>query len=496
MPKLSLDEMRDKGAPALKEGTNYVLQLPMPCIGSANQNIDIASDYAWALFAIEELRPHVKHLSSSGLTDTHPYSLEIRFCPGNTALCRTALERIISLFDEEQPDEAEDVRISAIEFEDALADTPVIAVPDLGDSFLANYVHGLVQVVDDDQMEVQFARFPTWRFGYWKSFLSHKLGKPVFASTEGWILPFDLDITFLLRTLGWSTAESKIVLQPAQLLRSGSRPWILVNDAQCLFVPVATLNTAAACWHFGIRQDRPESTALTFEFGESPPGDYLSVHNQSEWVVSSDGSIVIVRFRDVQILTFLEGSASLRPDQTAAYLASARDTYGALAKHCHIDDSVDWTLLTADIFEELCYEILVRCERFDPMRLRKVGNTRSRDGGRDIEAWTHAQPGRPAEKWICQCKFSSNRKASLTGLKTGIADVVDQFGANGYVVMTNMLIDATLYDKLDGIKQTRTRVGLNFDFQTFSRLEIERFVHASIDLYSRFFQNSTREIRC
>lgn len=482
------NELREDGIPLLETGINYALHIPMPSIGSAGCNIDIASDYAWALFTIEELRPHTRRLLSRGLSDTFPYSLKIVFSPEDIMKCQEALVNISLLFDEDQPEEAEGTRISAIEFEDKLAEAPTIALPDLGDSFLANYVTGIAQIWADDALEEHYRKFPTWRYGYWKSFLGQKLGMGVYASSQGWIVPRELKITRLLQILGWSSAESQVSLQPTQLLKSGALPWILVNDLQCLVVPVDALNTAAACWQYAIRVNPASALAPSFEFGDIPTGDYLSVHNDTEWLVSSDGSIVIVRFHDVQLLTFLESSARLRPEQIAKYLDAAKHTYGALAKHSLVDNALDWTQTDPGEFEEICYQVLLKCERFDPNRMRKIGNVRSRDGGRDIEVWTHERAGVPAQKWIYQCKFSSNPKLSLSGLKTSVADVVDQFDADGYGVMTNMLIDATLYDKLDGICQTRKRSGRALHVDTWSRLELERFLNAQIELLARYFR--------
>lgn len=484
MQELSLEQIHEDGVPSLNAGTNYVLQIPMPSIGSANMHIDIASDYAWALFAIERLRPHVNLISSSGVRHEYPRSLTVRFSPHSPKGCVRALKDIAELFSDEAPD---DVRIDANEFESDLADTPSIALPELGDSFLANYVHGLAEVLSPEEMEERFASFPSWRFGFWKSFVSQLVGREVYGSIDSWLLPRDLKIRKFLEALGWSRADAHVMLTPARLIRSGARPWILVNERQCLLVPRKVLNNAAACWQFALRADRSESAELVFEFGEPPPGDFLSVQDDSEWMVSNDGSIVTTRLGDFQVLTFIEGSANLRHEEAANYLTAARDDFGALANHCLTNFALDWSLMDAEKFEELCYEVLVRCERFDPQRMRKLGNTRSRDGGRDIEAWTHERPGARAEKWIYQCKFSSKPKASLSGLKTSVTDVVDQFDADCYGVMTNMVIDATLYDKLDGIKRSREKAGRFFDFQTWARADMERFIHSRIDLQAEYF---------
>jgi hypothetical protein len=58
----------------------------------------------------------------------------------------------------------------------------------------------------------------------------------------------------------------------------------------------------------------------------------------------------------------------------------------------------------------------------------------------------------------------------LTGRKLqDVGDMLDSHAAEGFGVMTSALIDATLYDKLDGVCGKRSISQLHF-----SRLELER----------------------
>lgn len=88
--------------------------------------------------------------------------------------------------------------------------------------------------------------------------------------------------------------------------------------------------------------------------------------------------------------------------------------------------------------------------------------------------------GRP-EKWIFQCKLILGGK-SLSGSKVMVADVIDQFGSDGFGVMTNEVIDSTLYDKLDSIAERR-----NIGLQSWDGRRIHRFLASRPDLMKKYF---------
>ena len=96
--------------------------------------------------------------------------------------------------------------------------------------------------------------------------------------------------------------------------------------------------------------------------------------------------------------------------------------------------------------------------------------SRSRDGGRDIEVYTRSRFNQPKSKWIVQCKLLQ-RSATLAGSKVQVSDVIDQYGAEGFWIMTNGVIDATLHDKLDGIARNR-KIGI----EKWDYLKIERIL--------------------
>jgi len=491
--EITLDQIGSKSLSTLAKGAKLSLDVPMSCTGSTNNPIDIASDYAWVLFAAELLAPHVTSLSHLPATIGHAHSERLVFTLRNPTGCAAALRRIKLAFDQDQPPESEDARIEALEFESALTDYPHVSFPELGDSFLANYVHGLEATFGDDELEQCYCDFPTWRYGFWKSFLSQEAGADLYASIDAWILPHTVELSTLLRYLGWKGTGTRTILHSAQSVRIGSLPWILASDSLCVRVPTRQLSSAAQCWYQALSataQPARQSSGSAIVDAET---DYLSTQPEAQWSVSEDGSIVSVGLADVQFLTFLEPSSKVRPEDLRVYLRAAEDSRMLLSAHCGLPESpLDWTQLDPNAFEELCYDTLLRCERFDPIKMRKLGSALSRDGGRDIEAWTQTRPGAPAKKWIYQCKFSATAGRSLAGSKVAISDVVDQYSADGFGVMTNLVIDATLYDKLDGIAKTRSQAGRALLVDTWSVYELERFLYPKRDLLARYFGHQRR----
>ncbi|QEE24192.1 restriction endonuclease [Rhodanobacter glycinis] len=142
---------------------------------------------------------------------------------------------------------------------------------------------------------------------------------------------------------------------------------------------------------------------------------------------------------------------------------------------------IDWTRFDDETFEELCYDLVYHDPRFDKATIRKMGKSRSRDGGRDITAMTRVVIGQSPRKFIFQCKAMAPQRSLSTSNLGSMSDVIDQYGAEGYVVMTCGYIDATVFDRLDAIAATRS-----LEIITWSRFEIERFLSRRPSLLARY----------
>ena len=146
----------------------------------------------------------------------------------------------------------------------------------------------------------------------------------------------------------------------------------------------------------------------------------------------------------------------------------------------------DWKLLSDERFEQLCYDIVYIHPKFDSETIKKMGKSRSRDGGRDIVVYEKKNVhGEKPRKWIFQCKLiTDNTSLSATKL-ADVGDMLEQYDAEGFGVMTSSFIDATLYDKLEKICQKRMVKELHF-----SVFEIERLLARNTALKSRYFNTT------
>lgn len=147
------------------------------------------------------------------------------------------------------------------------------------------------------------------------------------------------------------------------------------------------------------------------------------------------------------------------------------------------DLALPWDDLDDDAFETLCYDIIFANPKFDHRTIKKLGKSRARDGGRDLEV--HEAPGRPGvdpRKWIFQCKLVKRGASVGRGKLVDIGDMLDQYGAQGFGVMTSAIIDSGLYDKMQAVCGKRSVQEYHF-----SKLELERSLARNPGVRRRFF---------
>ncbi|GCL39621.1 pentapeptide repeat protein [Sphaerospermopsis reniformis] len=153
------------------------------------------------------------------------------------------------------------------------------------------------------------------------------------------------------------------------------------------------------------------------------------------------------------------------------------------AKFTTFDDiSCSWNQLNDNQFEELCYDILR--EKHKLTNIDKIGNSRSRDGGRDIVFFKGVDINKKPIKWIAQCKLKSDKRSLGSSQVTDISDMLVAQEAKGFCIMTSGIIDATLHDKLDAL---RDRNGI--EVEKWSYLEIERFLAEHPEIKARYFKD-------
>jgi uncharacterized protein YjbI with pentapeptide repeats len=147
------------------------------------------------------------------------------------------------------------------------------------------------------------------------------------------------------------------------------------------------------------------------------------------------------------------------------------------------DISCDWTQLNDDQFELLCYDLLIKQHNLKLTNIDKMGKARSRDGGRDI-VFERTDINEKSIKWIAQCKLKSDKGSLGSSQVPNIRDMLDQYNAEGFCILTSGIIDATLHDRLDILKEDK-----GFEVERWSYLEIERFLAEHPEIKARYFQD-------
>ncbi|SCE95430.1 Restriction endonuclease [Micromonospora echinospora] len=146
--------------------------------------------------------------------------------------------------------------------------------------------------------------------------------------------------------------------------------------------------------------------------------------------------------------------------------------------------------INAGRFEELVRDLLIREPGVDPQRVRSMGPTTERDGGRDLVLeWMRPAMGRALEpdserpfirrNFIVQCKAK---------MKTvGVSDVHDllttmyHHRADGFMLVVSRRISGSLLNRLEDIRRRG-----DFDAEWWTRVELEDRLRQHPDLVARY----------
>ncbi|WPB81418.1 hypothetical protein KYC5002_20130 [Archangium violaceum] len=456
-------------------------------IGNTNDPVNIAFDYLEALWIGERLSKHCKKTASETKSLSY-YEVYVVFSMWPSDLEGWARELIqltidLELWSEDCPDgydiydpitKAEG--LSEVE-DNILNGSSKICLPELADCFIANYIHGTLYHEEEAYWN---ERFPTWPHGFWKSALSRDVGYDLYTSTNSqgaWIVMSSKDKVedLLLQYGGFSEKGRK--LYSAEYLQLNDESPFLVSDRNSVYAPAQQVEDALKCWR-GCLQDQKRKS-------ETDNDQHLDAWQNFSWRMTEHGQAVVASHNNVHFVVFCSSTNSLRPEQLQDILAKIENSADRLRQLVGLPPSspCNWDSINEEDFEELCYDVIRRMGIFDERTIRKHGKTRSRDGGRDIEIWSRPRIGKPSIKWIFQCKYLSTSR-SLGAGRIDMSDVVEQYGAGGFGVMTNSVIDSTLYDRMDAIATRR-----NLEIMTFSKLELERFITHRRDLLLRYFKH-------
>lgn len=366
-----------------------------------------------------------------------------------------------------QEDRYIDIREEIDTFEDAIPDAQ-IHFPEIIDKYLVNLVNGAYDQSENpeyvrSQMMVHRERL----FSYYKSAYSSQLGGDAYASPNNWIIPSAIPLTRFFKVCSHDINVEDF--NEAKFLTINGAALIL-TEAHISRFPVDILYTSRVCAQAIEDSEKPVS------FSNWSAGARYYVHKKGEVAYVSDG-LYIHLFFDLQPLDPVQ---TLRVYDGSSQLLKEMSKIIGLAENIKLD----WHSLDDDQFEELCYDIILLNKKFDSSSIKKMGKSRSRDGGRDIVVNTHPDSSGGTRKWIFQCKLVTNG-TSLTATKVqDISDIMEQYDAKGYGVMTSAVIDATLYDKVEKICQNRLAEDKNY-----SVYELERLLHEHKEIRRRYFKN-------
>jgi hypothetical protein len=117
-----------------------------------------------------------------------------------------------------------------------------------------------------------------------------------------------------------------------------------------------------------------------------------------------------------------------------------------------------------------------------------MGRSKSRDGGRDILIKSKKTPTSESQLYIFQCKFLSESTSLSAAKISNAANVIMQYDAKGYGVFTSTIIDATLYDMLDGFNRS-----FKIDTSdTWSKYELERYLNRHEHIKNKYFKKQIK----
>lgn len=448
-------------------GGECCVLFPLSSIGRASSHLPIASNFAEAAFIGELLLPLCLSLTAK-LETVDQYYAQVKFTGRvlNSRDFADSLMRLAKFFDpeEEEFEGLEDISEAFADFRDKVW-YEAVSFPELADSYMLNEVvgQGYENIGDDpEEWEQFFPTHPEARFEYITSNISYILGGRCLISSHVIAAESHVDLRKVLTFAGQTVDEMDEVGKPVE--RVLTVPDVSVFSDGMIVVDVS--------WRFVeecismLRECFDAQYIQSHTFKLHPQGEHFVVSMQGWNLILFSGTVRVLPAIAVEFL--LE-----RMNQSTDTLRSAlgRPTVTRCA----------WETLGDDEFERLCWDVLVLQDRFDSASLKKMGKSRSRDGGRDIEVTTLGRFGNESKKWIYQCK-AIKPSSSLPGSKVTISDVIDQYGAQGFGVMTSGVVDATLWDKLNEITGRR-----NIGQDVWDQLRLEHFLANHREIRERYF---------
>lgn len=385
--------------------------------------------------------------------------------------------------------------------------------PEIVDDYYANFINGEYYEYDPIEnkefFDKEFSKFPERKYGFNKSAYSNKINQEFYTSVDSVIIPHSSDFKLILKE--YSGIET-IDFIKADFFAIGNITY-LISDGLIVHFPFDSFIKAKNCagevfdedteiyrdtgrWIQGLltyrrwiaKYSEKENLRgypidMSEDILENKIQDMFANPPVMCFYLSSYGDHILVK--DDKHSYFFFGTDKLNQNELGFLgnkLSKLFNTTANLAGF-QIVIKCPWEQLNDETFEEICYDIIYHNPKFDNSTIRKMGKSRSRDGGRDIVVLTNSWPGKPSKKFIFQCKYKQPNSSLRASNVLDISDTITQHGASGYGIMTNVVIDATLYDKMDGISRN-----LSVDMEDYSVYQLERILACYPHIKERHFK--------
>ncbi len=464
--------------------TNLVtIQIPLPSINVSNSYIDIIWDYLDASFVIESLSDKFSAIGLTKVWDVKHfpvYQLKIKnFDKKSLSL---AIKSSIWSFQYPQDlafeAEYDNYRGSINGYEEEVTEKK-LAYPEVIDDYLINLIGGAYYELEYEAISDHLSCFPERNYGFISGSKYNTSTTKVLMSSNSWIIPSALSLDEVFND---NSYEGQISLLPAHLLMIDHKT-VAISEIGVIDIPMGQLFQAVACYEeYSSPQDeyRQKLTLDGSLFQHSPQiallqekysNDFIKTPSLFKVYVSEFSDFCVVSIGAASVVLF--DIAKTKNSESHKFINATKQLLSSVEDKLVTDAKIDvnWDNFDDEIFEQLCYDIVYHNSKFDKTTIRKMGKSRSRDGGRDIVVFTKSISGDKPKKYIFQCKLSGREKSINTSNVGSVSDVIDQYGADGYGLMCNCYIDSTLFDRLDGISDSR-----GVDVETWSGFEVERFL--------------------
>lgn len=478
---------------------SLVVEIPLPSFGSSNSHMDLCGDLLDASWAIDHLASSARQFEIKFGTGYFKPNINVTLHQPSDDLTkklkdlRLVFQEATASVSEEQ--QLQDLRNDIADHADKIDDGSTVA-PEIADHYLGNLMaaYGEIKSEHPEWYAGDMKRFPERTTGYFRSAYSTLLGVDIFASWNGWILPSSIALDDFFSTLGMEYRSSDF--EPAEVFIFPDGAFVR-GDGFLVSFPSDQYFRSRVCaglarmngdedayhsetfrWSLGGRTSHVnemwDATGQEAVLGRWPSKNAL-VHSMGSLVIVNDGQDQHLLF---STQTLHQRAAKSVGGAVAHLLEGVSATVGGIAEL-----KFEWSSLSDEQFEELCYDIIDADPKFDSETIQKMGKSRSRDGGRDIVVREARRwPSTEAPKWIFQCKLVTNG-TSLGGAKLlDIGDTIDQYGAQGFGIMTSAPIDATLHDKIEKVCGQR-RAG----WRSWSVYEISRILARNPTIRKRYF---------